>query len=123
MKKETKKEGMRGMEELVKPIRNQIFVELIEEEEKFSDKIYKPKNSLSTEPFCRIIAVGEQIKSLVPGDLGLMRSGVGADVFTLREKKYALLTEFDITAVIDSEIADEMRKHVKEKTKSIPLSD
>lgn len=115
MKKVKEEVVSREMGEIFKPTLNRVLVELIEEDEKFTDKIYKPKNTLATEPYCNIIAVGNQVESLKAGEIGLMRIGVGADVFKIFDKKYAVLTEFDITAVITQEIIDEMKKNVKGK--------
>lgn len=116
MKREIKVKGeIKEIKELVRPTLNRIFVELIEEEEMFTDVIYKPKNTLQTEPYCNIVSVGEQVSSIKAGDIGLMRIGLGADVFKIYGKKYAILTEFDIVAIIEPEICDEMRKNIKDK--------
>lgn len=103
------------LSKLVKPVRNNVFVELFEEDELLANGIIKPSSQLETEPFSRVIAVSEQVKGIKIGDLVLMRVGINADVFKVKGKKYAMLTDFDIVSVIEQEFADEMKKAVKPK--------
>lgn len=110
------KEFKKSLSSCIKPTRNQIFVELFEEAEEYGNGIYKPANQIETEPFAIAVSVSDRVEGIKEGDLILMRVGVSADVFKLRGKKYAMITDYDIVAVIDNEIAEEMRKIVKVKS-------
>ncbi len=109
MKKE-KKDEVVEFGAHIKPTRNQLFVELFEESNMTAAGIIKPDSQIETEPFATVIAVSDTLKGIKAGDTVLMRMGIQADVFKLQGKKYAMLTDFDIVAVIDEVMIQEMKR-------------
>ncbi len=109
MKKEKKEEGV-----VLQPTLNRILVELIQEADVYDNGI---KNiNAGFEPYCLVVAVGDQVKSVQPGEHALMRLNLKADVFKLKGKKYAILTEFDITAVVPESTLPDLKNHKIKKS-------
>ncbi len=91
------------------PTMNRILVELVEESKTYENGIANVNAGF--EPYCIILAVGDQVKSLQVGTYGLMRADIKAPVFKLKGKKYSILTEFDITAVVPEETIPFLKSH------------
>ncbi len=109
------------MSEIMKPTMNRILVELVEETKVYDNGI--ANINAGFEPYCIVTSVGEQVKELKSGDYGLMRSGIKAPVFKIKEKKYSILTEFDITAVIPEETLPFIKNHKIEQPKEASVLD
>lgn len=102
-------------EVVLKPTMNRVLVELVEEAKTYENGITNVYAGF--EPYCLIVAVGPQIVNLKVGEYALMRLNLKADVFKLRGKKYAILTEFDLTAVVPEEILPELKNHKIDQSK------
>jgi co-chaperonin GroES (HSP10) len=117
-----KKESEIG--KLVKPTKNRMLIRIIEEDGMLANGIIKPESQIESEVYCDIVAIGPQVIDIKPGDLGIMRLNISADTFKLEGKKYAIVTDFDITAIIDPVVKDMFkRKNVQSNVREEPLSE
>lgn len=110
----------------IKPTMNNMLVELTVEDGTLikgpNGKIVKSGQSeVKAEQYCKVVAIGDQVKECVVGDYVLTRPNKHYDSFELNGKMYAFLSNFDIIAVISEEVISYMNS-MKAKKLNTPLS-
>lgn len=94
--------------EMFKPVLNRVLVEIPAESRELipgSGIVKAGKSEFDPEPYCIVHAVGESVKTMKPGDYVLSVPTAQFLMMELQGKYYALINEYEITAVIDKEIA------------------
>ncbi len=129
--KEVKEKGIDGMEhlsisDLFRPFGNKVLVELIYGGSTYGNTgIIKLDGEEKAEPYVIIAAVsdknivtmeGAQLgynNPLEPGAYALTRPEMSFQTFKLFNKAYALIDEYDITAVISEEIVQQIKDNIQ----------
>lgn len=98
---------MSKIAEGIKPILNNILVELVKEDNALlkgpGGTIIK-SNAKDAEQYCKVIAVGPQVADVKPGDYVLTRPGKSYDAFDVEGKLYSFLVNFDIISVLSEDV-------------------
>lgn len=102
--------------ETIKPTMNRLLVQIVREKEFYgSTNIKKVNSKIEVEPYAYVVCVGPQVVSdIKPGNIVLL-SASGRDMYKLFGTGYSLISEFDVLAVISSEIAEEITKQIASK--------
>lgn len=98
---------MSTVTEGIKPILNNILVELVKEDNallKGPGGTIVKSNAKDAEQYCKVIAVGSQVNEVKPGEFVLTRPGKAYDAFDVDGKLYAFLVNFDIISVLSEDV-------------------
>lgn len=99
--------------EMIKPVLNRVLVEIPAESAELiaGTGIMKAgKTKFDPEPYCIVHAVGGDVKTMKPGDYVVTVPHVQFLMMEFHGKYYALINEFEITAVIEKELAELLSK-------------
>jgi co-chaperonin GroES (HSP10) len=109
---------MSKVAEGIKPILNNILVELVKEDNTLikgpAGDIIRTQ-SKDAEQYCKIIAVGPQVQDVKVGDYVLTRPGKAYDAFDVEGKMYSFLVNFDIISVLAPEVVEYFRNSKAKK--------
>lgn len=101
--------------ESFKPAMDKILIQMVRESEFYgSTNLKKAGTEIQVEPYAYVVCTGPQVTSCKPGDTIIVNAN-GKTMFTLFGTGYALVSQYDIAAVINSEIAEEITKQVASK--------
>lgn len=97
---------------MITPIFTNIYVELIIEDKTWikgpGGDVIKTQ-AKEPEQFCKVLAVGEQVTNIKPGDIVLVRNtSIGA--YMIDDKFYAFLNSYDVLATLTAEAAVKFRR-------------
>ena len=98
---------MSTVTEGIKPILNNILVELVREDNaliKGPGGTIVKSNAKDAEQYCKVVAVGSQVNEVKPGEFVLTRPGKAYDAFEINGNLYAFLMNFDIISVLSEDV-------------------
>ena len=102
----------------IKPILNNILVELVKEDNTLikgpAGDVIRTQ-SKDAEQYCKVIAVGPQVQDVKPGDFVLTRPGKSYDAFDVNGKMYSFLVNYDIISVLSEEVVGYFRNSKAKK--------
>lgn len=99
--------------EMIKPVLNRVLVEIVAESSELipgSGIVKAGKTKFDPEPWCIVHAVGKDVVTMKPGDYVITVPNVQFLMMEFNGKNYAVINEYEVTAVIDKELADMLSK-------------
>lgn len=99
--------------EMIKPVLNRVLVEIVAESSELipgSGIVRAGKTKFDPEPWCIVHAVGKDVVTMKPGDYVVTVPHVQFLMMEFNGKNYALINEYEVTGVIDKELADMLSK-------------